>query len=155
MEAGLQFMRKPLGLGPPHVSLRLRTDATMIPTRLPPRLCEFPLPKLVCIIAALILLSVAPLSMAQNPAVPKTGQPVSPPRAPNAHAAVTTPQQETPKSSPGDQAKADAAELSDLADQLRDQLHRTDINILPLNIIQKTEAIEKLAKKIRGEADGR
>jgi hypothetical protein len=127
----------------------------MIPTRLPATLCGFPLPKLAWPVGALILLSVAPVSVAQNPAVPKTGEPVSLSPAANAQAAVTAPKQEPLKSSPGEQAKADVAELSDLADQLRDQLHRTDINILSLNIIQKTEAIEKLAKKIKGEANGR
>jgi len=127
----------------------------MIPTRLPARLRKFPLSKLEWVIAAWILLSVAPTSVAQNPAVPKTGQPESPPQAANAQAAVTTPKQASLRSSPGEKAKADAAELSDLADQLRDELHRTDINILSLNIIQKTEAIEKLTKKIKGEADGR
>jgi hypothetical protein len=155
IDAGLQFMRKPLGLGPPQVSLRLRRDAAMIPTRLPARLCKFPLLKLRWVIAALILLSVAPLSVAQNPALPKTVQPGSPPQAAKAQVAVTTPKQESLRSLPREQVKADATELSDLADQLRDELHRTDINILSLNIIQKTEAIEKLTKKIKGEADGR
>jgi len=148
-------MRKRLGLGPPQVSLQLRRDAAMIPARLPARLYEFPVLKLVCVIAASILLSLAPLSIAQNPALPKTRENVSPPPAASAQAAVTAPKQESLKSSPGEKAKADAVELSDLADQLRDQLHRTDINILSLNIIQKTEAIEKLAKKIKGEANGR
>ena len=127
----------------------------MIPIRLPVRLRGSQLPKRVWALAALILLSVVPLCIAQNPAVPKNGETVSPPSAPNNPASVTTHTQEPPKKSNGEKAKADAAELSDLADQLRDQLHKTDINILSLNIIQKTEAIEKLAKKIKGEADGR
>ena len=127
----------------------------MIPTRLSATLCGFPLPRLVWAVGLLILLSVTPVSVAQNPAVPKTGEPVSSYPATNAQAAVTTAKQETPKLSPCEKAKSDAAELSDLADKLRDQLHRTDVNILPLTIIQKTEAIEKLAKKIKGEADER
>lgn len=154
-DAGLQFMRKPAGLGPPRVSLRWRRDAAMIPTRLPARLCKFAFPKLRWVIAALILLSLTPRSIAQNPTVAKTGQPESPPHAANAQVAATTPKQASLRSSPGEKAKADAAELSDLADQLRDELHRTDINIFSINIIQKTEAIEKLTKKIKGEADGR
>jgi hypothetical protein len=155
MEAGLQSIRKSLGLGPPQVSLRLGRDATMIPTRLPARLCEYLLSRLVYVIAALILVFLAPLSIAQNPVLPKTAERVPPSPAANAQAAVTDLKQMPLKPSPAEQARADAAELSDLADQLRDQLHRTDINILSLNIIQKTEAIEKLAKKIKGEADGR
>jgi hypothetical protein len=126
----------------------------MIPTRLPATLCGFPLPRLVWAVGLLILLSVPPVSVAQDPAVPKTAEPVSPSPAANAQA-VTTAKQDTPKLSPCEKANSDAAELSDLADQLRDQLHRTDINMLSLTIIQKTEAIEKLAKKIKGEADGR
>jgi hypothetical protein len=154
-DAGLQFMRKPAGLGPPQVPPRLRRDAAMTPTRLPATLCGFRVPTLVWVVAAWILLSVAPTSVAQNPAVPNTGQVEYPPRAANAQAAVTTPKKESLGPSTGEKARADAAELSDLADQLRDELHRTDINILSLNIIQKTEAIEKLTKKIKGEADGR
>ena len=127
----------------------------MTPIRRPARLRKFALPKLGWVIAASILLSLAPTSIARNPALPKTGQPEPAPPPENAQVAATTPKQAPLRSSPGEKAKADAAELSNLADQLRDELHRTDINILSLNIIQKTEAIEKLAKKIKGEADGR
>ena len=50
--------------------------------------------------------------------------------------------------------KADVAELSALAEQLRNELQKTNVNVLSLNILQKSEAIEKLAKKIKGEAGG-
>jgi hypothetical protein len=125
----------------------------MIPSRLPARLHAFSLPKLVGGLAALILLSVVPLCIAQSPAVSKNGEPVSPPPAANHQAAPITPKQEAPKKSNGEKAKADAAELSTLADQLRDQLNKMNVNILSFDVIQKTEAIEKLAKKIKGEAN--
>lgn len=126
----------------------------MTRARVPVMLRESPLLKLGWVLAALILLSAAPLGTAQSPTGPKNEDAASPSPTANAQAAVVTAKQETLKSSPGERAKADAAELSDLADQLREQLHKTDINILSLNIIQKTEAIEKLAKKIKGEANG-
>ena len=50
---------------------------------------------------------------------------------------------------------ADAAELSALADKLRDELKKTNVNVLPLPAIQKTQAMEKLAKKIKGETVAR
>jgi hypothetical protein len=127
----------------------------MISTRLPARLRGFRLPKFVWALAAAILLAVAPLSIAQNPAAPKNEESVSSSTVPNAQAAVSAAKQEPPESSSGEKARADAAELAELANQLRDQLHRTDFNILSLNIIQKTEAIEKLAKKIKGESHER
>jgi hypothetical protein len=154
MKAGLQSIRNPLGLGPTASFTAVAKGYRMTRTRLPATLREFPFLKLGWVFAALILVSLAPLGTAQNPARPKNGDPASPSPAANAQAAVAMAKQEPLRSSPGERAKADAAELSDLADQLRDQLHGTDINILSLNIIQKTEAIGKLAKKIKGEANG-
>lgn len=60
---------------------------------------------------------------------------------------------EEPKKTSREKAKSDAAELSTLADQLRDQLNKINVNVLSLDVIQKTEEIEKLAKQIKGEAD--
>jgi hypothetical protein len=126
----------------------------MISIRMPTRLRGFRVVNLAWALAAAILLAVSSLSVAQNPSPPEAGKSGSSSHPPDAQIAGDAPKQEPPKSAPGAKAKADAVELSDLADQLRDQLHRTDVNILSLDIIQKTEAIEKLSKKIKGEANG-
>ncbi len=105
-------------------------------------------------VAAFILLTAVSLRSAQNPASPKSAEAVSPPLAANNQTAPNTPKpKEEPKKPVLDKRKTDAAELSALADQLRDQLNKTNVNILSLDILQKTEEIEKLAKKLKGEAD--
>jgi hypothetical protein len=105
-------------------------------------------------VAALILLTAVSVRSAQNPASPKSGEALSPPLAANNQTAPNTPKpKEEPKKAILGKRKTDAAELSALADQLRDQLNKTNVNILSLDIIQKTEEIEKLAKKIKGEGD--
>jgi hypothetical protein len=43
----------------------------------------------------------------------------------------------------------DAAELSDLAEQLRIDLEKDDIHVLSMATIKKTDDIEKLVKRIR------
>ena len=107
-------------------------------------------------VAALILLTAVSARSAQNPASPKSGEALSPPLAANNQTAPNTPKpKEEPKKSNLDKRKTDAAELSALADQLRSELNNMNVNILSLDIIQKTEEIEKLAKKIKGEADER
>jgi len=50
--------------------------------------------------------------------------------------------------------RAEAAELSALAGQLRDELNKMNFNVLALDVLQKTEKVERLAKKIKGEATG-
>jgi hypothetical protein len=104
-------------------------------------------------VAALILLTAVSTGSAQNPASPKSGEAVPPPSAVNNETAPNIPKpKEEPKKSKLDKRKTDAADLSALADQLRSELNNTNVNILSVDIIQKTEEIEKLAKKIKGEA---
>ena len=43
----------------------------------------------------------------------------------------------------------DAAELVDLAEQLKEDLEKNDRHVLSVDSLKKTEQIEKLAKKIR------
>ncbi len=43
----------------------------------------------------------------------------------------------------------EAAELVDLAEQLRADLEKNDRHVLSMNTLKKTEEIEKLAKRIR------
>jgi len=50
--------------------------------------------------------------------------------------------------------KDDAAQLATEANDLHDELDRSSVDILSLDVIQKAEKIEKLAKKIKDEAKG-
>jgi len=109
----------------------------------------------VVVIALVGLLAALSVRSAQNPAPPNNGAPLPPPAAVNDQAALTTPQQKgEPKKTHLEMTKADAAELSALADQLRDELNKMNVNVLPLDVIEKTQKVEKLAKKIKGEANG-
>lgn len=69
------------------------------------------------------------------------------------NATVTAPRQKKEPENP-DLAKtrSEAAELSALADQLRDELNKMTVDVFSLDVLQKTEQAEKLAKKIKGEA---
>jgi ribosome recycling factor len=50
--------------------------------------------------------------------------------------------------------KAEAAELASMATELRDELDKTSIDVLSLDVIHRAERIEKLARKIKEEAKG-
>jgi hypothetical protein len=50
--------------------------------------------------------------------------------------------------------KRDAGELADLAKALQEELNKSNENILSLNIVDKADKIEKLAKKIKVNARG-
>ncbi len=50
--------------------------------------------------------------------------------------------------------KNDADELADLAKSLHEDLNKSNENVLSLKIVEKAEKIEKLAKKIKGQAKG-
>jgi hypothetical protein len=107
------------------------------------------------VLAALVLLTTISVGSAQNPAPPKNGEVLTPPAAVKNEAALATPKPSgEPKNSNLEKTKADAAELSALADQLRDQLKKMNANVLSLDIIDKTQKLEKLAKKIKEEAYG-
>jgi len=107
------------------------------------------------VVAALVLLTTLSVWSAQNPAPPKNGEVLSPPIAVNDQSALTTPKQNGgPKKSNLEKTKTDAAELSALADQLRDELNKMNANVLSLDVIEKTQRLEKLAKKIKEEANG-
>jgi len=53
-----------------------------------------------------------------------------------------------------DKMKHDAKELTDLAKDLEEQLDKSNENVLSLNIVDKAEKIEKLARKIKSTARG-
>ena len=106
-------------------------------------------------VAAFILLTAACLGGEQAPAYSKPDERVAAsPEVTNQSARVVPKQEDARKSNPENQAQADAARLSALADQLRDELKKMNVNVLSLDVIQKTEEIEKLAKKIKSEGHG-
>jgi hypothetical protein len=108
------------------------------------------------VVAALVLLTTVSVPSAQNPATPKNGEALSPPSAVNEQAVLTTPKQKgEPKKSNLEKTKDDAAELCALANQLRDELNKMNPNVFSLDVIQKTVEVEKLAKKIKGDANKR
>lgn len=120
------------------------------------KLCRFILSSRVGMVAALILLATVSVRSAQNSGQPKEGEVLSTPAAVNKDATLNTPKPAgaTHKSN-FEKTKDDAAQLSALADQLRDELKQMNANVFSLDVLQKTEQLEKLAKKIKGEANGR
>jgi hypothetical protein len=48
----------------------------------------------------------------------------------------------------------DAAQLASMANELRDELNKTSVDILSVDVIHRAEKIEKLARKIKEEAKG-
>lgn len=50
--------------------------------------------------------------------------------------------------------KSDAAELAALAKELREELNKPNVNTASLEVVNRAERIEKLAKKIREEMKG-
>jgi hypothetical protein len=105
-------------------------------------------------IAAVILLTAFSVMGGQNPP-PIHPDEVAPP-APavsNSSSLIAPKPLATPPKSNREKTQADAAQLSALADQLRDQLNKMSVHVLSLDVIQKTQAIENLAKKIKAEAD--
>jgi hypothetical protein len=103
----------------------------------------------------MILISFASLCIAQTPTAPKSGESGSPSTGSSIQSAAPASKKPAANDPASEKAKADAAKLLTLADQLRDQLNRMNVNVLSLDVLQKTETIEKLAKKMRGEADVR
>jgi hypothetical protein len=120
-----------------------------------PKVGRFMLPLGAGVLAVLVLLSGVPVQSAQNPPPPKNSEALSPATTVNNQAAKNTPiQTEGPKKSNLEKTKSDAAELSALADQLRDELDKMNVNVFSLDVLHKTEMVEKLAKKIKVEANG-
>jgi len=146
-------MAKGSDAGPAQTPLRARKDSAMF--RSAPRLKyrRYILPLGVVVVAALVLLTTESMRSAQNPPAVKNGDAFSPPAVVNDEASLTTSKEKAePKKSKLEKTKTDAAELAVLADKLRDELNKMNVNVLSLDVIQKTEEVEKLAKKIKGEA---
>jgi hypothetical protein len=106
------------------------------------------------ILAVLVLLITVKSPGAQNPAAPKSGEALSAPAPVNAQAAPPNANANPDaRKSPLEQTRSDAAELSALAEQLRDELNKMNVNVLSLDVLAKTEKLEKLAKKIKDESN--
>lgn len=98
-----------------------------------------------------MLLTTVPARSAENAGAPKSDQPLPSP-AMNQPALTTAKPESGPKKTNLQKTQNDAAELSTLADQLRDELNKMNANVFSLDVLQKTEQVEKLARKIKGEA---
>jgi hypothetical protein len=104
-------------------------------------------------LAIVILLAIAAFCAVKISATPQSqAQEAAPPR-PQGLTAPSRP--ETPQKSNRDKAQADAAELAATAGQLRDELQKLNVNVFSLGAVRETEAIEKLAKKIKAEGNAR
>jgi hypothetical protein len=53
-----------------------------------------------------------------------------------------------------EKSKSDAAELAALAKELCKELDKPNVDVLSLEVVNRVEKIEKLAKKIRDETKG-
>jgi len=93
-------------------------------------------------------------------AATQVDNPNAPQRSPRAHSNEEPPSSLSPKQKSDllkanfEKMKRDAGELADLAKALQDELNKSNENILSLDIVDKAEKIEKLAKKIKGTARG-
>jgi hypothetical protein len=97
-----------------------------------------------------VLLTTVSLRSAQD-AHPNTEVSSAVASADHAPTPVASPKPE-PKKSTLEVTKDDAAQLSELADKLRDELYKMNMNVFPLDVIHKTEQVEKLARKMKDES---
>jgi hypothetical protein len=94
---------------------------------------------------ALLLLAVSTVALPQRGGGPPTGPPDEPEiRMPNGKS-----QKEEILKAEHQQNLKDAAELAELAEQLKADLEKNDRYILSMATLKKTDEIEKLVKKIR------
>lgn len=98
-----------------------------------------------CWAPALLFLSVSTIALSQRGGSPPAGPPDEPEtRMPNGKS-----QKEEILKAEHQQNLKDAAELADLAEQLKADLEKNDRYILSMATLKKTDEIEKLVKKIR------
>ena len=110
---------------------------------------------LAAVVIVLVSLDSSSLRSERNTLTPKNSQEV-PNSAPNVATAPTVPKQKgEARKSNIEKTQDDAAALCALADQLRDELNKMNANVFSLDVIQKTEEVEKLVRKIKGEASKR
>jgi len=104
-------------------------------------------------LAALVFAAALSVQASQNPAPAQKAKSGSPSQI-NEQAASSSTGKQNPRKTSLEKTRDDAAELSEVADQLRDELNKMDVNVLSLDVIRKTEKVEELAKKIKGESHG-
>lgn len=119
-----------------------------------PRLRGFVLLLLMVGVTFAILLTAVHARTAQAPAAPSPANALSSAAAPKDEATTVPGPKAAAKGSKLDKTKSDAAELSTLADQLADELNKMNVNVFSLDVLHKTEKVEKLAKKIKEEVHG-
>jgi len=125
----------------------------MIPTHMLRKWSKFILPLCAGVVASLILLIAVSGRSAQYPILPKREEPLPPPPVIYMPPKPATPQPKVaPKKLNRNKTQTDAAELSDLAEKLNAEVSKMNVNILSFDVIQKTEEIEKLAKKLREDS---
>jgi len=130
--------------------MRQGTNSATIRSYHLPKLRRLALFCVVAVVAAAFLLTPVAGRSAQDTAKDPGPLPSSPA---GDQAALAPPKAAVQSKKSGiEKTKDDAAELSQLADQLRDEVDKLNINVLPLDVLHKTEAVEKLAKKIKAEA---
>jgi hypothetical protein len=111
-----------------------------------------------------LLIAVACLAPVPAPAQSIQDQPIPSTQTGGHRMLPTLPDDNTPSLSPKQKlnimqsnfarSKTDAAELAALAKGLREELDKPNVNVLSLEVINRAEKIEKLAKKIREETKG-
>ncbi len=106
-------------------------------------------------LAGLILFFAMPAGVAQHSAIPNSGESEASHSVAVAELPRSAAHQETPDSAGRERIKLDVAELSKLSNQLRDQLQEMNVNVYPLGVVKKTEAIEKLVRKIKADGNER
>lgn len=98
-----------------------------------------------------LLLATVTSGSGQNPSLPQRAEVATPPPAVTEKAVPVVPPPKGTKRLDRETV-SDSTELCTLADQLRDELSKMNVNVLSLDVIRKTHAIEELARKIKTEA---
>lgn len=88
----------------------------------------------------------------KRPAIPAQPQSQSPSMQPENPSPLTPKQQREILKANYSKMKQDADELADLAKSLQDELNKSNENVLSLDVVEKADKIEKLAKKIKNTA---
>ncbi len=106
---------------------------------------------MICLAGGMLVVPCAP---AQEPAGPSIAQgpPVTVQEGPRP--LITPKQKRDLLKDQFQKMKKQAAELSDLAQSLQNDLDKSNENVMSLKVIEKAEKIEKLSKKIKEEARG-
>ena len=124
-----------------------------VPVRAGARLRGFILALLAGVMAALISLTASSVRSEQHSLAPKNSQAVTDFTPNQPTTPPTTKQKGEARRLASGQTQDDAAALCNVANQLRDELNKMNAYVFPLDVLHKTEEVERLARKIRGEAN--